>query len=259
MHHTLALLSGAAVGFILGLIGGGGSILATPLLLYVVGLRDVHLAIGTGALAVSCNAFVNLSGHARSGHVRWREAVLFALAGSLGAFGGSTLGKLMNGQHLLLLFALLMLLVGALMLRPRRGETVAAPAAALHAMVIAKLLGVGFCVGALSGFFGIGGGFLIVPGLLLATGMPLLQAIGSSLFSVGCFGLATAANYAWSGLVAWAVAVEFIAGGILGGWLGLRLAIRLAAGRNALNQVFAGVIFLVALSMIYHILYGAST
>lgn len=256
MHHALALFSGAAVGFILGLIGGGGSILATPLLLYVVGLRDAHLAIGTGALAVSFNAFVNLSGHARAGNVRWREAALFALAGSLGAFGGSTLGKLMDGQRLLLLFALLMLVVGGLMLRPRRvgGENTTPSSAPLHAIVIAKLLGVGFAVGVLSGFFGIGGGFLIVPGLLLATGMPLLQAIGTSLFSVGCFGLATAANYAWSGLVAWIVAAEFIAGGILGGWFGLRLAIRLSTGRNALNRVFAGVIFLVAFYMIYRIL-----
>src|SRR5205085_514944 len=80
--------------------------------------------------------------------------------------------------------------------------------------------------GAISGFFGIGGGFLIVPGIMLGSGMPILNAIGSSLLSVGVFGLTTAANYALSGLVAWAIAAEFIVGGVLGGWFGTRLAVK---------------------------------
>jgi uncharacterized protein len=110
---------------------------------------------------------------------------------------------------------------------------------------------VGLGVGAASGFFGIGGGFLIVPGLMLATGMPTINAIGSSLLAVGTFGLATALNYAWSGLIDWAIAAEFIAGGIAGGILGMLLAVRLAGHKNALTRVFAGIVFVVAIYILY--------
>jgi uncharacterized membrane protein YfcA len=106
-------------------------------------------------------------------------------------------------------------------------------------------------VGLLSGFFGIRGGFLIVPGLLFATGMPLINAIGTSLFAVGAFGLATATNYAISGLVDWKIAGEFIVGGLIGGWLGMRLGCRIASHKSALNTIFAFVIFAVAIYMFY--------
>src|SRR5713226_4273276 len=96
---SAALASGALVGFSLGLVGGGGSILATPLLLYVVGIAQLHIAIGTGALAVSMNAFANLIGHARAGNVRWRCSIVFAVVGTLGALAGSTLGKVVNGDR----------------------------------------------------------------------------------------------------------------------------------------------------------------
>src|SRR6202048_1897154 len=115
LHPLLAVLCGALVGFTLGLIGGGGSIMATPLL-YVVGLQP-HVAIGTGALAVSVNALANFGGHARSGNVRWRCAVIFAVVGIAGAAVGSLLGKQVSGKQLLFLFAILMLVVGVLMLR----------------------------------------------------------------------------------------------------------------------------------------------
>ena len=254
----LSLLGGGVVGFTLGLIGGGGSILATPLMLYVVGLSP-HTAIGTSALAVSANAFANFAGHARKGNVRWGSAILFAVFGMVGAAVGSTLGKIMDGRQLLFLFAILMVVVGALMLRPRKSANTPVPAderaeqrpdamptKSILLVVLAALL-----VGGLSGFFGIGGGFLIVPGLLVSTGMPMILAIGSSLLSVGTFGLATAINYAFSGLVHWLVAAEFVAGGILGGALGMRLAIRLSPRRTALNRIFAGLVFVVALYMLY--------
>ena len=102
-----AVGSGGLVGFMLGLVGGGGSILATPLLLYVVGVTQPHIAIGTGALAVSVNAFANFTGHAVKGHVWWRCAIVFALVGAIGAFAGSSLGKAMDGTRLLLLFGVL--------------------------------------------------------------------------------------------------------------------------------------------------------
>ena len=143
--------------------------------------------------------------------MKWRCATVFALAGVVGAFGGSTLGKMMDGQRLLALFAVLMMVVGALMMRDRARTGDAG--VSLSRENLPKLLGLGLIAGALSGFFGIGGGFLIVPSLMLATGMQVLNAIGSSLVSVTAFGLTTAGNYAWSGLVDWPLAGLFIGGG----------------------------------------------
>ena len=248
MVEPLAIASGGFVGFTLGLIGGGGSIVATPLLLYVVGLSP-HLAIGTGALAVSANAFVNFSGHARAGNVRWAEAALFAATGVAGALIGSTVGKEIDGKKLILLFALMMIVIGVAMLRPRKGGgTAAAP---LTKRTAARVGVIGLVVGMMSGFFGIGGGFLIVPGLILATGMPMINAIGTSLFAVGAFGLATALNYAASGMVNWLIAAEFIGGGIAGGWLGMKAACHLAAQRNTLTRMFAALVFVVAFYIIW--------
>ena len=102
----------------------------------------------------------------------------------------------------------------------------------------------------MSGFFGIGGGFLIVPALILATGMPILYAVGSSLVAVTAFGLTTAANYALSGFVDWSLAGLFVSGGVLGGLLGARSANSLAGRRGALNTVFAALIFAVAIYML---------
>ena len=228
-----AVGSGGLVGFTLGLVGGGGSILATPLLLYVVGVAEPHVALGTGALAVSVNAYANLIGHARKGHVWWRCAAVFAVIGTMGALGGSSLGKAIDGQRLLFLFGLLMLAVGALMMRPRQGATGQARPVDWRMCLLTSL--VAFAAGTASGFFGIGGGFLIVPGLIFATGMPTINAIGSSLLSVGTFGLATAINYAMSGLVDWAVAAEFIGGGVVGGAFGMLLATRLRGAQDCVD------------------------
>ena len=245
---SAALASGALVGFSLGLVGGGGSILATPLLLYVVGVAQPHIAIGTGALAVSVNAFANLAGHARAGNVRWRSAVIFSVVGTLGAFAGSSLGKLVDGNRLLFLFGLIMIAVGAMMLRPRRENAAAEREANLATSLLTAA--VAFLAGMASGFFGIGGGFLIVPALMLATGMSIMNAVSSSLVAVTAFGLTTAASYAWSGLISWGLAGLFVAGGIAGGLIGTRSARLLSAQRGALNIVFAAVIIAVALYML---------
>lgn len=240
----LAVLSGSLVGFSLGLIGGGGSILAVPLLLYVVGIKDPHVAIGTSALAVAVNAFANLLGHWRAGTVKWPCAATFALAGIAGAALGSSLGKLVGGQQLLFLFALVMIGVGIAMLRPR--QSAGDPDVSITREIAIRLVAIGFVSGAISGFFGIGGGFLIVPGIMLGSGMPIINAIGSSLFSVGAFGLTTAVNYALSGLVDWPIAVAFIGGGIVGGIAGMKTSLRLAAKKRILSRIFAGVLFVVA-------------
>ena len=244
----LGLASGSLVGFSLGLIGGGGSILAVPLMFYLVGVPDAHVAIGTSAIAVGANAAANLVQHARRGTVKWHCAAVFAAAGVAGAFAGSSLSKWVDGQRLLAMFALLMFVVGATMLRRRK--SVGSEGVQLNRQNLPKLLSLGLLTGGLSGFFGIGGGFLIVPGLMLATGMPILNAIGSSLVAVSAFGLTTAANYAWSGLVDWGLAAIFLAGGVVGGLAGATLARHLADKRGALNVAFAAMIFVVATYML---------
>jgi uncharacterized membrane protein YfcA len=247
-QDLLAIISGSGVGFTLGLIGGGGSILAVPLLLYVVGVRDPHMAIGTSALAVAVNAIVNLIAHWRSGNVKWPCAAAFAGAGVVGAAIGSSLGKLVGGQQLLLLFSLVMVAVGGAMLHPR--SSLGDPDVRITPSIAIRLVAIGLLVGAISGFFGIGGGFLIVPGIMLGSGMSILNAVGSSLFSVAAFGLTTAANYAFSGLIDLGVALLFISGGIVGGIFGMRVAVRLAARRRTLIYVFVAVIFVVAAYML---------
>ena len=244
MQSIVTVLCGSLVGFTLGLLGGGGSILAVPLLLYVVGVRDPHVCNWHERAAVAVNALVNIIGHWRLGNVKWPCAATFAGAGVLGAVAGSTLGKQVAGERLLLLFALVMVAVAIAMLRPRASG--GDPGVRINPAIAIRLLLVGFVTGAISGFFGIGGGFLIVPGIMLGSGMPILNAIGSSLFSVGAFGLTTAASYALSGLVDWRVAVEFALGGALGGLLGTGLAGRLAVRRRLLTAIFAGVIIVVA-------------
>ena len=236
------------VGFSLGLVGGGGSILAVPLMVYVVGVPEPHMAIGTSAIAVAANAAVNLSNHARGGTVMWSCALIFAAAGMVGAFGGSILGKMVDGQRLLALFALVMIVIALLMLKTR--SRIGLPDVKVSMSNMPAIVGLGLATGTMSGFFGIGGGFLIVPALMLATGMPIMNAVSSSLVAVTAFGLTTAASYAWSGLVSWALAGLFVAGGIAGGLVGTRSARHLAERRGALNIVFAAVIIAVALYML---------
>ena len=249
LQYLLGALSGVFVGFSLGLTGGGGSIFAVPLIVYLVGVTDPHLAIGTTTVAVAANAAINAISNARTRMVKWSCASVFAPCGVLGTVLGSTVGKSVDGQKLLFLFALLMLGVALFLVQRRHG--VGEPSVKLHRHNAAKLAVIGLLTGYLSGFFGIGGGFLIVPGLILATGMPMVYAIGTSLVSVACFSAATAVSYAVSGWVDWTLALVFIAGGTAGGMQGAHLAGRLSARRGALNVIFASVMVVVAVYMLY--------
>lgn len=248
LNAILAVLSGSLVGLSLGLIGGGGSILAVPLMAYLIGLSP-HLAIGTGAVAVGASALLNLGAHARARTVKWPCAVVFAVAGMAGAAIGAQIGKRVDGQALLGAFGILMIVVAALMVRPRPGghDHAVRLTRASAVRLLPPLAGTGFAVGALSGFFGIGGGFLIVPGLISATAMPLLNAIGSSLLSVAVFGATTAVSYAASGLVAWPVAGLFVLGGMAGGYTGVQAAKVLASRKRLLAIVFSTVVAVVGI------------
>ena len=235
------LAAGAVIGLILGLVGGGGSIVAVPLLVYGLGTADTHMAIGTAAMAVALNALVSLGGHARAGTVKWRCAAVFAVAGSIGAAVGARMGQAVDGDALLALFGLLMVVVGGSMLVPRKGapqpNVRLTRESAGH--LLPRLIPLGLAVGLFAGFFGIGGGFLIVPALMLATAMPIGNAIGTSLVVVATLGATTAASYALAGQVDWGLTAALVAGGAAGAVAGIALGKRLAAHKQALNLLFA--------------------
>ena len=249
-----ALASGGVIGLILGLVGGGGSILAVPLLIYVVGVGSPHAAIGTAAVAVTVNALASLVGHARAARVKWRCAGVFAVSGMVGAALGAELGKAFDGKRLLILFGMVMIGIGLSMLRKRRAAE--APDVRLTrdsaATLLPRLVPIGLSVGLAAGFFGIGGGFLIVPGLILATAMPLPQAIGTSLVVVSALGLTTATSYAASGLVDWPMTALLVAGGVGGTIAGTALGRTLGARKGLLERGFAGVVIAVGAYVIAH-------
>jgi uncharacterized membrane protein YfcA len=251
----LAALSGGVVALFLTVFGGGGSVLAVPLLLYVVGVADPHVAIGVSAAGVALNALTALAGQARAGRVKWPCATVFAVFGVAGAWAGSTLAKMIDGHALLLAFAVAMAAVGIAMLRPARqaGD----PTVHLTPRLAPRLAVSGAGVGAASGFFGIGGGFLVVPGLMGATGMTLALAQASSLVSVAAFGATTAVNYSLSGMVAWPLVGAMAVGGAAGTLAGLPIAARLGANAAMGRRLFAGLILLVAAYVAFKALTGA--
>ncbi len=248
IQMVLAVLSGGVVGFTLGLIGGGGSILAVPLLLYVVGVHDPHIVIGSTALAVAVNAYLNLIPHWKQGTVRWKTAVTFAIPGAVGAYAGSVLGKLANDRTILFLFAILMLVIAGWMLRPKRNRNAVDSGSEVR---ILRIVPTGLAIGLMSGFFGIGGGFLIVPGLVFSAGLSMPEAIGTSLFSVGTFGLTTAVSYALSGLVDWLIVLLYIGGGLAGGMFGAYTCTWIGRNVRRLQVLFSGVLVVVACYMLY--------
>ncbi len=242
----LGVVSGTLIGFTLGLIGSGAGILAVPLLVYLVGIKNVHVAVGTTAAVVTINALTNCYTHARCDHVRWRAITFFTVAGVFGALLGAHLGKMMNGQDLLFLFGLLMLWIAYQMWRNR--EKVPAVSSDSGIRRVSASLGSGFGVGALSGFFGVGGGFLIVPSLIWANGLSIIDAIGSSLAAITIFAGTGAASYAISGLVNWWLVLILLTGGIVSGYFGSILAGYLdKTKKGALNSIFVAIIAIVGI------------
>lgn len=246
---ALALLSGGLIGIVLALVGGGGSILAVPLLVHVVGVGSTHAAIGTAAVAVAVNAAASLAGHARAGTVKWPCALVFAAAGVIGAALGAEMGKAIDGETLLALFGLLMVVVGLSMLRKRRrpDDPDVRLSRTTARVLLPHLLPMGLGVGIAAGFFGIGGGFLIVPALVAATAMPLGNAVGTSLVVVTALGLTTAGSYALSGFVDWGLTAVLVTGGALGAAMGVPLAQRLAAHKTLFARLFAALIIAVGI------------
>lgn len=267
LQYALSVISGVLVGFSLGLIGGGGSILAVPLFLYFVGLNSLpnaaHIAIGTTALAVGLNAYINSYMHLRRRNVAPKVGGLFAGVGLVGSLIGAYLGHITPGTSLLTYFAIAMIVLG-IYVGARREASRAGTANEVDRLleaarrcprltpsVLAKVVLAGFVVGLVSGYFGIGGGFLIVPSLMFSAGLCITRAIGTSLLSVGTFGVASGAEYWYYGDVLPIIAVLYVLGGIGGGYLGTRLAT--AAPRNLLRRAYGAIIVAVGIYMLYRI------
>lgn len=257
-QFILSIISGLAVGFTLGLIGGGGSILAIPLLLYVVGIHDAHLVIGTTALAVGVNAYINFYAHRRKGNVRFGVGALFSIIGAIGVFAGSTVGLLTNSGRLLFLFSLLMIAVGVRMYIAKGRRLESSDNDDFKEQELKTKYGkvslFSVLTGFASGFFGIGGGFLIVPAIMYSTKIKINEAIGTSLLVVGTFGLLTAARYAISGDLIYSISIFFIAGGIFGGILGSKISASMDT--SLLRRIFSIIIVAVGVYVMAKVLMG---
>ena len=241
-HLLLALALSTLIGVSLGLLGGGGSILAVPVLVYVARV-DVHAAIGMSLAVVGTTALVGGLVHARAGRVDLRAAALFGGAGMLGAPLGAQATHAVAPRVLLLLFAALMLAVGGLMLR---GKAVARPGTPRSHPVAVPAAGFG--VGLLTGFLGVGGGFLIVPALTLLAGLPIHAAIGTSLLVIAANSAAGVLGHLRQGELPLGLVAAFTAASALGALAGVRLASGLDPAR--LRLAFAAFVILVGLFLL---------
>jgi uncharacterized protein len=241
----LAGLGGGLIGLLLTLFGGGGSVLATPWLIYVVGVVDTHAAIGTSAAAVAVNAATGLAAQARAGRVKWPCAITFGIAGLAGSMIGAHFAKQVDGKALLTWFAVAMIAIAVSMLVPRKSA--GDPSVRLTPPMVLKLAPIGFLAGLAAGFFGIGGGFLIAPGLMASTGMTLANASASSLVSVSLFGSATSLSYAASGQLVWPLFGALVVGGAGGTLLALPLARALESRVVMARTIFAVMVIGVAI------------
>ncbi|SCG17070.1 hypothetical protein GA0070610_3374 [Micromonospora echinofusca] len=227
MSATLLLTVGLAVliGISLGLLGGGGSILAVPLLVYVADLPAKE-AIATSLLVVGATSAVGVIPHARANRVRWRTGLIFGLAGMAGAYAGGRLAEFIPAAYLLTGFAIMMLATAIAMIRGRRsaeGEPVP------HELPAFRVIIDGVVVGLVTGLVGAGGGFLVVPALALLGGLPMPVAVGTSLVVIAMKSFAGLAGYLSSVSINWGLAAAVTAAAIVGSFLGGRLAGKIPA------------------------------
>lgn len=246
MPVILAILFGALIGLLLGLVGGGGSILTVPILVYVLG-EGVHEATATSLVIVGSTALVGMVPHARAGRVAPATALVFGGAGIVGAFVGAYLNRLVSGSVILLLFGILMLVVAAKMAMRRTQDAGAGAERIVHGVRWPVLVS-GLGVGLLTGFFGVGGGFLIVPALVLVLGFPMRLAVGTSLAIIAINSAAGVLAHLGSGGIDLGLAALFVLGGLAGATLGGRLAGHVDEPK--LSRGFAALVALVGLYLI---------
>ncbi|MCE7081806.1 sulfite exporter TauE/SafE family protein [Streptomyces sp. ST2-7A] len=231
---VLALLIGVS----LGLLGGGGTILTVPLLVYVAGM-DAKEAIATSLFVVGVTAAVGVIGHARGGRVRWRTGALFGAAGMAGAWAGGLLGGHVPEAALLVAFAIMMIVTAGAMLRGRRpgASDVGEGAHGAERLPAGRVLLDGSVVGLVTGLVGAGGGFLVVPALALLGGLPMPVAVGTSLLVIAMKSAAGFAGYLTAVPIDRALAGAVTASAVVGSLAGARLAGRVPAA--GLSRAFA--------------------
>ncbi|MDX3458604.1 sulfite exporter TauE/SafE family protein [Streptomyces sp. ME02-8801-2C] len=238
----LALAAGAVIGLALGALGGGGSVLAVPALIYLLGFTPVA-ATTASLVIVAVSSATALPAHARDGQVRWRTGLLFAAAGIGPAMlGGAVAGRL-PAAALTGAFGVVAAAAAVRMLRARRSTDVARPVRPGRAAAA------GAGLGAVTGVLGVGGGFLAVPALVGVLGMRMRAAVGTSLLVITVNSLAALAMRAGTadGLD-WAVIGPFAGAAVLGAWDGKRLAAKVSV--KALQRIFALVLLAVAAFML---------
>jgi hypothetical protein len=240
----IGLLLAALIGLSLGLLGGGGSILTVPIFVYVLGY-GAKPAIGMSLAVVGATSLVGAAGHWRAGNLDPRLALLFGGVAMVGSFLGARLALFVSGTVQLALFAAVMLVAAVFMFRDRRPAAATAPGAGRDRRALATLALVGLGVGALTGLVGVGGGFLIVPALVLLAGLPMKQAVGTSLLVIAMNSASGFLGYLGQVPVDWPVVLAFTAiatGGILAGARLVRYV-----SQRMLRRSFA--VFLVAMGL----------
>jgi uncharacterized membrane protein YfcA len=246
MEHIAVIMgSGLVVGGLLGTLGAGGSVITVPILVYVLG-ESVGSAAVTSLLIVSVTAASGAIGHGRAGTVRLPTALALSAVSAAGSWPGSLLRAGIGGRAYLLAFAALLALASAFVwLRPAAaaGDR-SARECVLHpdAWACAKLGGSGLALGFLTGFFGVGGGFVIVPVLLLVLAFPMREAVGTSLVVVAAASAMALVASLGASAIDWRVALPFALLGVVGSSVGRRLAARLneALLRRAFAVALAG-------------------
>lgn len=247
-----ALGLGAAIGMVLGALGGGGSVLTVPALVFALGL-SAQAATTASLVIVGITALVAAFGHARSGHVRWRSGLMLpAAAGVPASLAGTALNRLVQENVLLLAFAALMLVaaIGMLIQPPKAGDSDTRPRDQIGRsdpprLLWLRVLAAGLLIGALTGFFGVGGGFVIVPVLVVALGFPIAAAVGTSLIVIALNAAVALAARIGQADLEWAVIAPFTLAAVLASLGGTRLADRLPA--KTLTRAFAVLLVLVAI------------
>jgi uncharacterized protein len=234
---------GFLIGMTLGFLGGGGSILTVPVLVYIVG-QDPHAAVTASLMIVGANAALGGFFHRMQGALDWRVALLFGGVGMVAAYLASGLSKLMSPTVLLILFALLMLVVGAWMLFSKPPIQVEMKG---RGWLVTALSGAG--VGVFTGIFGVGGGFLIVPALVMFVGLPMRKAVGTSLVVIALNSLAGILGHLNGAAMNWAVIGIFVLAGLAGNLVGVRLT--RVVKPDQLRASFAGFVVLLALFLLY--------
>ncbi|MBF0129443.1 MAG: sulfite exporter TauE/SafE family protein [Alphaproteobacteria bacterium] len=247
---ALAVIAGLATGLVLGLLGSGGAIITVPALIYLLGVEPKPaIAMSLGIIAVT--AGISLVTHWRRGNVNPEVAAVFAVFSSMGTYLGARIGLLMPASLQLALFAVVMLAAAWRMLRPEgaapTGET-GDTAKAVTPARIARIALPGFLVGGLAGMVGVGGGFLIVPALVLLSGLPMKRAVGTSLAIVTANSLAGFAGYAGDIAIDYPLMATFTAIAVAGSFAGTAASRHVSA--PVLKKGFAGLLVVVAVYII---------